>query len=1075
MQPENSDIPSTDARLRELLARWEDLSLEGQSPAPEELCRDCPELLEPLRRQIAALRALDGVLDETASLLGPTREVPPDPAHVAATIRKEPEAGAPTRQPGGRPTVPGYEILGELGRGGMGVVYKARQIALKRVVALKMILAGSHAAPRQMARFKTEAEAVASLQHPNIVQIYEVGEADGHPFFSLEYVPGGSLDNLLEGKPQPPAPAAALVETLARAMHSAHQKGIVHRDLKPANVLLSFRREPGASEEGSAPAPGSRLSECVPKVTDFGLAKQLDSAEGQTQSGAILGTPSYMAPEQAAGKSRAIGPATDIYALGAILYELLTGRPPFEAEGPWETISQVIGDDPIAPHRFQPRLPKDLETICLKCLHKDPAKRYASAEALADDLRRFLADEPIQARPVGFWGRAVKWAHRRPALAGLLGVSVLAVVLLAAGGVGYSLRLREALQTAEAFTEQSRQRLVRLQVAQGARGLDEGDWLTALVWFTEALRLDAGRPERQEMHRRRIGAVRRQCPRLLRLWFHDGPVRRAHFSRDGRYVVTASDDHTARVWDVRTGEPVGRPLRHGDAVLDAAFSPDGRFVATAGKDGTARVWAVGSGQPAAGPLKHRGAVVNVSFGPGGARVLTASEDYTARIWEAATGKPVTGPLTHRGAVRHAAFRPDGKQVVTAGADGTARLWDAATGEPALEPLRHDGPVNDAAFSPDGRRVVTAGDDQAARVWEADSGKALTVVKQRGPVLQASFSPDGRKVLTAGDDHTACVWDAGTGELLAPAMDQASVVISALFSPNGHRVVTASDDNSARVWDAATGEALTPLLKHRGSVRWAEFGLQGHLVVTAGNDNTARVWVVRPMRPEPEKEKEKPAAPARPGPEGPSKWVSADGRLVVTLEGDHATRVREAATGKAVGPPLNHGSPVLYAAFSPDGRRLVTASDDNTARIWDVRTGRLLTQPLRHAGSVRYAAFSPDGRLVVTAAADRTARVWDAAAGEPITPPLRVNGTVRGASFSADGNRVSVTGPDGHVRTWDLRPDQDPEDDLVLLARILAGSRVDPDRGLLPLETDRLRQGWRLLQSREPRDFPIPEK
>src|SRR5262249_54617221 len=274
-------------------------------------------------------------------------------------------------------------------RGGMGVVYRARQKGLNRLVALKMILSGGHAGAVELARFRAEAEAIARLQHANIVHIHEVGESEGRPYFSLEYVDGGSLTDRRDGTPWPPADAARLVETLADAMHTAHQAGVVHRDLKPANVLLasggSKPPDIGASS-GSLHPP---LSALRAKITDFGLAKQMDSAHGQTQSGAILGTPSYMAPEQAGGRGREIGPATDLYALGAILYGLLTGRPRFKAATPLDTVLQVVGEDPVPPRRLVPKLPRDLDTICLKCLEKNPAKRYGSATELADDLGRW--------------------------------------------------------------------------------------------------------------------------------------------------------------------------------------------------------------------------------------------------------------------------------------------------------------------------------------------------------------------------------------------------------------------------------------------------------------------------------------------------------------------------------------------------------------------------------------------------------------------------------------------------------------------------------------------------------------
>jgi serine/threonine protein kinase len=355
-----------------------------------------------------------------------------------------------------RPTVPGYEVLEEVGRGGMGVVYKARQVKLQRIVALKMILAGSQAAEADLARFRNEAEAVARLQHPNIVQVHEVGEYEGLPFLALEYCAGGSLADRLAGTPLPAGEAAQLLETLARAVDAAHQAQVIHRDLKPANVLLQknltqrrkdAKKEEEREEEENLPDSSSALCafaslrEVLPKITDFGLAKRLDVA-GRTHTGTVLGTPSYMAPEQAEGQAHAAGPAVDVYALGAVLYECLTGRPPFKAATPLETVLQVIADEPLPPSRLNREVPRDLETICLKCLHKDPRKRYATAADLADDLARFRAGESIAARPAGTVERASKWVRRRPALAALAAVSVLAAVGLLATVLLYNARLQ---------------------------------------------------------------------------------------------------------------------------------------------------------------------------------------------------------------------------------------------------------------------------------------------------------------------------------------------------------------------------------------------------------------------------------------------------------------------------------------------------------------------------------------------------------------------------------------------------------------------------------------------------------
>jgi mono/diheme cytochrome c family protein len=367
------------AGLSSLLLRWQEAREQGRGVSAEELCADRPQLVEDLRQRIVAMESMERRLG-----LAPAESVSTAPV----------------------PTVPGHELLEVLDHGGMGIVYKARQVALKRVVAVKTILVGLHAGTQARARFRAEAEAVARLQHPNIVHIYEVGDVEGRPYFSMEFVEGGSLARRLADGPLSPAQAAELLSTLADAVHYAHQRGVIHRDLKPSNVLLA---------------------DGVPKLADFGLAKRLDGATRHTQSGAILGTPAYMAPEQADGKAREVGPGADVYALGAILYETLTGRPPFVGESLLDTVLQVLNTEPLPPTRRRADVPRSLEAICLKCLAKQAEQRYASAAELSEDLRRFLAGRPVQARRAR-WHLGVRWLWRRPVLPVL--------VLAAALGIG---------------------------------------------------------------------------------------------------------------------------------------------------------------------------------------------------------------------------------------------------------------------------------------------------------------------------------------------------------------------------------------------------------------------------------------------------------------------------------------------------------------------------------------------------------------------------------------------------------------------------------------------------------------
>jgi serine/threonine protein kinase len=367
------------------------------------------------------------------------------------------------------PAVAGYEVLGLLGRGGMGVVYRARQLGLDRIVALKMILTGSQAGPKDLGRFRAEAAALARLQHPNIVQIYDVGEAAGRPYFVFEFVAGGSLAQYLRGTPQSVRPAAQFVDTLARAVHAAHAHGVIHRDLKPANILLKDERESARSEPRHVSPRVARLASLVPKITDFGLAKctggdgEPPDNRGPTATGDVVGTPNYMAPEQAMIPRQPVGPAADIYALGAILYELLTGRPPLTGDTPLATVLLVLDDEPVSVTSLRPDVPRDLETICLKCLRKEPRQRYGSALELAEDLRRFLDDEPIRARPVGAAEKLGRWMRRHPAPAGLLAAGLLApavalvVMSLLSARLVRSNALESAAQQAELLEEATRE------------------------------------------------------------------------------------------------------------------------------------------------------------------------------------------------------------------------------------------------------------------------------------------------------------------------------------------------------------------------------------------------------------------------------------------------------------------------------------------------------------------------------------------------------------------------------------------------------------------------------------------
>ncbi len=499
----------------------------GESPDWDDYTRRFPALAERLSALLEVHRAV-----ESGCLLDLTD---------AGTPGSRTAWDGDSIPTGPRPVLAGYEILEELGRGGMGVVYRARHVGLNRQVALKVILAGSHAGVVQTSRFRAEAEAIARLQHPNIVQIYDVGEQDGRAYFALELVEGGSLAQLIGGIPQPAERAAAWIRTLARAMESAHVKGIIHRDLKPSNILVT--------------------SDGTLKITDFGLSKLLGADASLTGSESILGSPSYMAPEQAAGGGKRVGPAADIYALGVILYELLTGRPPFKAPDAIATLELVRTAEAVPPSRMHPGLSRDLETICLKCLEKQPERRYATGRELADDLERFLRNEPILARPIGRVERILRWCRRSPALAAASGLAVLALLAAAVVSLGFGFHQTRAARKLGAALDGSRRLSARLTLERALTLCEQGDVARGMLWLARSLEMAASTDDDalQRIIRANLAGWSRRLHPLRHRLEHPGGVRAIAYSRDGTTIATGGEDGTARLWDAASGRLLGAP------------------------------------------------------------------------------------------------------------------------------------------------------------------------------------------------------------------------------------------------------------------------------------------------------------------------------------------------------------------------------------------------------------------------------------------------------------------------------------------------------------------------------------
>jgi WD40 repeat protein/serine/threonine protein kinase len=950
------------------------------------------------------------------------------------------------------PIIPGYEILEELGRGGMGVVYEARQHRPDRRVALKILLPELRGLPEKMARFRTEANAVARLHHPNIVQIFEVGEVHGLPFLSLELVEGGSLADKL-GKPWLALEAVGLVEQLARALQYAHERGIVHRDLKPANILLgkSETRNPKSAKGPlkSASDLGFRNSDFVPKVTDFGLAKLMDEENGnnawKTQVGVVLGTPPYMAPEQAAGRTQEIGPATDVHALGMILYEMLTGRPPFRAASMLETLEQVKTKTPTPPTQLLPKKDAKLDAICLRCLEKDPKRRFSSAAALAEDLSRYRSSFISASRRTHVKRPTVVALQTILAIISTLG-SVLTVwqVFQAEHGkragetrlapkddqlvVDHSqLTSRYGERDTAVSTDRSPltshpSSISWLALNRGFRCLEEGNIAQGMLCLARSIQ-QASPEDRplQHLARANLVAWQTQLNALHWAFHHGGPVEIVGIGADGKTAFTLchvrsspSDQHAElHLRDCETGKQIGEPILPKGPIACATLSPDGRAVIFAGPDGLAQLWDVKAGRPIGPPLHHEGAVTCVAFSPKEQKVLTTSADGAARLWDAQTGRLIGSPLQHLGEVTTGAFSPDGALIVTASLDGNVRIWDASTFQSKGFFMKHDGPVRALAFSPNGRILLTGSDDRSGRLWDTATGRMIgKPFVHADRVVAVAFSPDGMSLATGSADRTARLRETATGKPIGSAMQHSSAVKSVQFSSDGHLLLATCADFSAQLWDTGTTQPLGRPLSEPEKVTTAVLSPDGRRILTGSQEGTCKLWdIARGLLLNGALQHRARVSAAQ---------FSPDGRTLLTASWDWTARLWDARTGQPIGQPLQHNSTVQAAAFSPDGRRVITGAGalDRSARIWDVRTGELACPPLLHPCGVVAVAFSPNGNFAVTVGTDHGVRLWNGNNGQPLRPPLLHQGEVQALAVSPDGKMILTGCSDGAARLWD---------------------------------------------------------
>lgn len=1006
--------------------------------------------------------ALARFLDEQDRLMRLTEPLRPSAARVAPNSAREetladysrdriadgpPRAEPAATENGAANGVPGpksrdfgdYELIEPIAVGGMGAVFRARQRSLNRLVALKMVRAVGLATGDDLRRFRQEAEAVAQLDHPNIVPIYEVGESEGFHYFTMKLADGGSLAQRLPELTAEPRSAARLVATVARAVHHAHQRGILHRDLKPSNIVLDDRGQP--------------------HVSDFGLARRVEGDSELTQSGAILGTPSYMAPEQASGRRGMITTATDVYGLGAVLYALLTGRPPFQKESVVETIEDVRLRDPEPPSGINRRVHRDLQTICLKCLEKEPARRYRTAEDLAKDLDRWLRGEPIVARRIGPAEHIWRWCRRNPRATILL--AALAVLALAACA-GFVV----ALNARDAIAQVNRDLVGRQALDQRREYVGAIRHASHLIEFNQLAKaadvLARLRPARgtEDLRGFEWFYLWRLChPRGRTLRGHQADVYRAEFSPDGTLLATSGKDQTVRLWDVATGETRRILNGHSNDVNSVTFSPDGRTLATASEDQSVKLWDAATGRERQTLSGHSAEVVSALFTPDGRRLVSCDRDGWVILWDTAAGREQSSFRVREKLNEAMAISPDGRTLAVGGKG--AGLWDLATGQPKRI-LGEKVPVFSVAFNPINPALVTtwgtnvrswdtesgkclwemeghgsllysvartpnrqwdgwvawADDRGRVEIWDGDHGYAGTILTGQDRIWCATFAPDRRTLATASRDGTVKLWDVVRDrdrQLISVGADE---IHSIAFSSDGRELRATGPSGKVWTWETGGGKPLsTHQLPLSGRIERAELSRDATTLATLGSDKSCQVWDAGTGR----RRLTIPDAAV-----GNRIRLSPDGKWLSAIWGSHSNRRRirvwdtENGRESLIGDP----GPIALWALSPDQRRLAMSDDSSDLpRFVDLVQGRTGNANGWHViEKITALEFSADSQTVAAGGQNHTIRFWNVETREERLTLRGLGGLLgdpQDFSFSADGKSLASLDSANEIALWDV--------------------------------------------------------